>query len=65
MPYASSTYSTAPLIAPKRPAHYLWAVLIARIYEVFPLLCPLCCAPFVVPDLWRADAHHRLHHLQR
>jgi hypothetical protein len=26
---------------PKRPqAHYLWAVLIARIYEVFPLLCP-------------------------
>jgi hypothetical protein len=31
---------TAP---PKRsPAHYLWAVLIARIYEVFPLLCPMC-----------------------
>ena len=28
---------------PKRaPAHYLWAVLVARIYEVFPLLCPLC-----------------------
>ena len=28
---------------PKRsPAHYLWAVLIARIYEVFSLLCPLC-----------------------
>jgi Putative transposase len=24
------------------PAHYLWAVLIARIYEVFPLLCPIC-----------------------
>jgi hypothetical protein len=24
------------------PAHYLWAVLIARIYEVFPLLCPKC-----------------------
>jgi hypothetical protein len=24
------------------PAHYLWAVLIARIYEVFPLLCPMC-----------------------
>lgn len=30
-------------MAPKRsPAHYLWAALIARIYEVFPLLCPLC-----------------------
>jgi hypothetical protein len=29
---------------PPKPskAHYLWAVLIARIYEVFPLLCPLC-----------------------
>jgi hypothetical protein len=28
---------------PKRsPAQYLWAVLIARIYEVFPLLCPKC-----------------------
>ena len=29
-------------VQPKRPAHYLWAVLIARIYEVLPLLCPLC-----------------------
>ena len=28
---------------PKRfPAHYLCAVLIARIYEVFPLVCPVC-----------------------
>ena len=28
---------------PKRSAvHYLWAVLIAPIYEVFPLLCPMC-----------------------
>ena len=26
----------------RSPAHYLWAVLIARIYEVFPLLCPKC-----------------------
>jgi hypothetical protein len=23
-------------------AHHLWAVLIARIYEVFPLLCLMC-----------------------
>jgi Putative transposase len=30
-------------VPPKRsPAHYLWAVLIARIYEVFPVLCPMC-----------------------
>ena len=26
----------------RSPAHYLWAVLIARTYEVLPLLCPLC-----------------------
>jgi hypothetical protein len=32
-----------PAASPKRSqAHYLWAVLIARIYEVFPLLCPKC-----------------------
>ncbi len=36
----SPTPEPAP---PKRTkAHYLWAVLIARIYEVFPLLCPKC-----------------------
>jgi len=30
-------------VPPKRsPASYLWAVLIARIYEVFPLVCPIC-----------------------
>jgi len=29
-------------VPPKHPAHYLWAVLLARIYEVFPLLCPIC-----------------------
>ncbi len=42
--------SNSPLIPPKpepatpkwSKAHYLWAALIARIYEVFPLLCPLC-----------------------
>ena len=27
---------------PRPPSHYLWAALIARIYEVFPLLCPMC-----------------------
>jgi len=25
-----------------RQRHYLWAALIARIYEVFPVLCPMC-----------------------
>jgi len=33
---------TEPAVPKRSPAHYLWAVLIARIYEVFPLLCPLC-----------------------
>jgi len=31
-----------PVPLKRSPAHYLWAVLIARIYEVFPLLCPIC-----------------------
>jgi hypothetical protein len=28
----------------RRAARYAWAPLLARIYEVFPLLCPLCGA---------------------
>jgi hypothetical protein len=28
--------------APRRHARYAWAQLLARIYAVFPLLCPLC-----------------------
>jgi hypothetical protein len=32
-----------PELAPsKRAAHYLWAVLMGRIYEVLTLLCPIC-----------------------
>jgi len=27
---------------PHSPSHYLWAALIARIYEVFALICPMC-----------------------
>jgi hypothetical protein len=42
-PLLTQAEPTQP-VQPKRPAHYLWAVLIARIYEVFPLLCSLCCA---------------------
>jgi len=33
---------TQPAPPKRSPAHYLWAVLLARIYEVFPLLCPMC-----------------------
>jgi hypothetical protein len=39
---ASTQAEPAEPLAPKRPEHYLWAVLIARIYEVFALLCPMC-----------------------
>ena len=43
VPLGHATPSTPESAPPKRSqAHYLWAVLIARIYEVFPLLCPLC-----------------------
>jgi hypothetical protein len=28
--------------AHRRAAHYAWAMLLARIYEVFPLVCPNC-----------------------
>ena len=77
----SALPTTPEPVPPKRPpARYLWAVLIARIYEVFPLLCRRCqpvgCievvdrlhlrgVPSAVPHLRRSDAHHRVHHTQR
>jgi hypothetical protein len=30
---------------PRRAARYAWAHLLSRIYEVFPLRCPLCATP--------------------
>ena len=43
MPQGNAVQAQPESVPPKRaPAHYLWAVLIARIYEVFPLLCPMC-----------------------
>ncbi len=30
---------------PTNPARVRWAVLLARIYEVLPLLCPACGGP--------------------
>ena len=54
-----------PPSPPKRAAHYLWAVLIARIYEVFPLVCPLCgghmrIIAFITHS---ADIRHILDHI--
>jgi len=41
-PMGSPIAPTPELAPPNRTAHYLWAVLIARIYEVFPLLLAIC-----------------------
>jgi len=46
----ATTAPPAPIAEPaaepahRRAARYAWAALLARIYEVFPLLCPLCGA---------------------
>ena len=34
-----------PKSKPRLPSHYLWAALIAHIYEVFALICPRCGGP--------------------
>ena len=55
-----------PVAPPKRsPAHYLWAMLIARIYEVFPLLCPICCGQMrlIAFITYRADIMQILDHI--
>jgi hypothetical protein len=42
-PLVEATEADAP---PHRGAsHYLWAMLLARIYETLPLVCPLCQSP--------------------
>ena len=53
-------------VPPKRPsAHCLWAVLIARIYEVFPLLCPKCGGQMRIIAFitHSADIRHVLDHI--
>ncbi len=44
---------------PRPPAHYLWAALIARIYEVFPLICQDCGGPMRIIAFitFSADIH--------
>ncbi len=52
-------------VQPKRPAHYLWAVLIARIYEVFALLCPICGGQMRIIAFitYSADIRHIMEHI--
>ena len=49
----------------KSPSHYLWAVLIARIYEVFPLVCPICGGPMRIIAFitYSADIRQILDHI--
>ena len=59
---AAAPESPAP---PKRAAHYLWTVLIARIYEVFPLVCPICGGQMRIIAFitHSADIRHILDHI--
>jgi hypothetical protein len=45
----STDWQPQPTAEPahRRAARYAWAALLARIYEVFPLVCPLCGAEAV------------------
>jgi hypothetical protein len=50
---------------PKRSAYILCAVLIDRIYEAFPLLCPICAGQMRVIAFitYSADIRHILAHI--
>ncbi len=65
MGVAAAEVPTKPAPAPpKRSAHILWAPLIARIYEVFSLLCPFCgCQVRISGFVVSADIRHILDHI--
>jgi hypothetical protein len=50
---------------PRPPSHYLWAALMARIYEVFPLICPMCGGQMRIIAFitFSADIHKILEHI--
>ncbi len=50
---------------PRPPSHYLWAALIARIFEVFPLICSHCGGPMRIIALitFSADIDKILEHI--
>jgi hypothetical protein len=39
-----ATPSAAPARNARSPARYIWAMLLARLFESLPLVCPNCCA---------------------
>ncbi len=50
---------------PRPPSHYLWAALIARIFEAFPLICPHCGGTMRIIAFitFSADIHKNLDHI--
>jgi hypothetical protein len=54
-----------PKPKPRPPSHYLWAALIARIFEVFPLICPMCGGQtrIIAFITFSADIHKILEHI--
>ena len=63
-PFPTQTEPAQPVPA-KSSSHYLWAVLIARIYEVFPLVCPICGGPMRIIAFitYSADIRQILGHI--
>ena len=49
----------------RSPARYLWAMLLARIYEAFPLACPVCGSPMTIIAFITDPpvVHHILDHI--
>jgi len=43
-PAAETAADDPPPASGRSPARYLWVMLLARIYEAFPLTCPRCGA---------------------
>jgi hypothetical protein len=54
-----------PKPKPRPPSHHLWAALIARIYGVFPLICPMCGDQMRIIAFiaFNADIHKILEHI--
>ena len=50
---------------PRPPPHYPWAALLARVYEVFPLICPMCGGQMRIIAFitFSADIHMILEHI--
>jgi len=58
---AKQSPETATAKTSRPPSRYLWAWLLARIYEVFPLICPQCGEPMrIIAFVTDGDAIQRI-----